>query len=309
MNFTLNHLWFQNECVLGNDYSELLVSSIQISKKEWRVSNYNKSIISTDEFEDCEGEKLQFLPNFKLVQNSSVSNFFTSNMIDIPKCLKNSYSLYKPIFELPHLKFLNILMRRGYKEKIYTTVLRLFIKSVMHPDSANNFNTLTYSWVALLPFFNSIFLSNKPVYNSLKFLKVNMWDGKSVTTKYLSESAPLVMSNFLVTKLERYKPTFLFKVQKVDKSTRKHSRGKSGKYVILWKYVPVYRRLYAVLRWLVQDIKFQKAHKFELKFLQSLNLLLSSSHSSLIIKFRNFNHNFVFKNFKKTLLKTLCTVS
>jgi hypothetical protein len=74
------------------------------------------------------------------------------------------------------------------------------------------------------------------------------------------------MSAFLTDQLGGYKPTFMFKVQKVDKSTRKHSRGKSGKYVILWKYVPVYKRLYVVLRWLIQDMTFQKARKFELKF-------------------------------------------
>jgi hypothetical protein len=54
---------------------------------------------------------------------------------------------------------------------------------------------------------------------------------------------------------------------------------------------------------------FQKARKFELKFWQALNLVNNSSKNSLIIKFRNFNHNFVFKNFKKTLLQNLNTVS
>jgi hypothetical protein len=64
-----------------------------------------------------------------------------------------------------------------------------------------------------------------------------------------------------------------------------------------------------VLRWLIQDMTFQKARKFELKFWQALNLVNNSSKNSLIIKFRNFNHNFVFKNFKKTLLQNLNTVS
>jgi hypothetical protein len=48
--------------------------------------------------------------------------------------------------------------------------------------------------------------------------------------------------------LEEYFPIFSFYVRKVDKGVRKNSRGKSGKYVIIWKYTPPYKRLYVLLR-------------------------------------------------------------
>ena len=312
--FNLNYLWYKAGNKRVSVYSDLVISSLRMLNSKTTKWEINESIIpqlNTDEFENDYNEKLEFIPNFKLKQRSSISNFFASHMIDIPRCLKTSYSLYKPIYELPHLKFLNILMRRGYKEKIFTTILKIFIKNTMHPSYSSLNNTTTYSWLTLVPVFNSTLLINQQFYSSLSLEKVDI-DGRGeqfIENRYLEEHPELTMSQFLSNSLERYKPTFIFKVQKIDKSTRKHSRGKSGKYVILWKYVPVYKRLYTVLRWLIRDITFQKAHKFEIKFWQALNLVLSASSNSLIIKFRNFNHNFVFKNFKKTLLQTLRTVS
>ena len=314
IDFNLNYLWYKSGNERINVYSDLVISSLRTLNSKttrWEISENVVSQLNTDEFENDYSEKLEFIPSFKLTQRSSVSNFFASHMIDIPRCLKTSYSLYKPIYELPHLKFLNILMRRGYKEKIFTTVLRTFIKNTMHPSYNTLSNSPAYSWVTLVPVFNATFLINQQFYNSFSLEKINI-DSKNdqfIEGKYLEERVESTMSQFLNSSLEKYKPTFIFKVQKIDKSTRKHSRGKSGKYVILWKYVPFYKRLYTVLRWLIRDITFQKAHKFEIKFWQALNLVLSGSGNSLIIKFRNFNHNFVFKNFKKTLLQTLKTVS
>jgi hypothetical protein len=83
--------------------------------------------LATDEFENELEERTEFLPNLVTIRRGSIANFFTTNMIDIPRCLKKSYSLYKPIFELPHLKFLNILMRHGKKEQIFSTVFKTFV--------------------------------------------------------------------------------------------------------------------------------------------------------------------------------------
>jgi len=41
------------------------------------------------------------------------------------------------------------------------------------------------------------------------------------------------LDKMLFTKLSDYSPLFSFYIRKVDKSIRKHSRGKSGKYTIM----------------------------------------------------------------------------
>lgn len=309
-NHDFTYLWFNTEFLNSSMYADVLSEFDTYSVEEPEEDIYSSLRITTDEFEDNFENRLNLLPNFKIRRRSSISTFFSTNMIDIPRCLKTSYSLYKPIYELPHLKLLNILMRHGMKEKIFTTVFKIFVKNALHPKLESTDTRNVRSWLSLLPVFNSSLLTDTSIYvyfrvNKLKYSNFNY----NINSHYLNTTQSLTMSSFLLNHLEQYKPTFIFKVQKVDKTTRKHSRGKSGKYVVLWKYVPVYKRFYAVLRWLIQDIDLQKAYKFELKFWQALNSVLNKSSSSLIIRFRNFNHNFVFKNFKKTLLKTLYTVS
>lgn len=310
LNYTFNYEWFKTEDDPINKYLELALGTVVAkNRKLLGVASFYYDLYN-DEFENEIDEQISFIPNYRLKQKSSISNFFSNNSIDIPRCFNNSYSLYKPIYETPHLKFLNILMRHGNKEKIFTTILRIFVTKNLHPTRYQT-NISNYgAWLTLSPILASVLISNNISSSSFKF---NKWCLNSLRQTIQADSIaskqPLTMSAFLTEQLGGYKPTFMFKVQKVDKSTRKHSRGKSGKYVILWKYVPVYKRLYVVLRWLIQDMTFQKARKFELKFWQALNLVNNSSKNSLIIKFRNFNHNFVFKNFKKTLLQNLNTVS
>jgi hypothetical protein len=56
------------------------------------------------------------------------------------------------------------------------------------------------------------------------------------------------LQNILFDELTEYVPLFSFYVKRVDKLKRKHSRGKSGKYSIVWKYIPKYKRLLTTLR-------------------------------------------------------------
>ena len=95
--------------------------------------NVNTRLI-TDEFENEFEERVATVPQTYRFEQSSISNFFSTNMIDIPRCLQKSYSLYKPIFTTPHLKFLNIIMRHGCKEQIFASVFKIFIKHYLHPN-------------------------------------------------------------------------------------------------------------------------------------------------------------------------------
>ena len=52
----------------------------------------------------------------------------------------------------------------------------------------------------------------------------------------------------LLELLTQNQPLFSLKTKRVDKLRFKHSRGKSGKYTVEWKYIPRYRRMDVVLR-------------------------------------------------------------
>jgi hypothetical protein len=70
--------------------------------------------------------------NFLFLTQSTITSFFTSNLIDIPITLKTSSSLFYKSFELPLLRFTNYLMRgglRGPALKNFTKAMFLFSKT------------------------------------------------------------------------------------------------------------------------------------------------------------------------------------
>ena len=55
------------------------------------------------------------------------------------------------------------------------------------------------------------------------------------------------MRNVVLTNINKIDPIFSFYVYKVDKAIYKNSRGRSGKYTFIWKYLPPYKRRQLVL--------------------------------------------------------------
>ena len=117
----------------------------------------------------------------------------------------------------------------------------------------------------------------------------------------------VIFQKFLLL-LENYFPIFSFFVRRVNKDLRKNSRGKSGKYMVVWKYIPSYKRLYITMRWFLKDLKFQKPLTLEGRLYQILEALFLSPELSFLHKVRQFTHRYVFKHFKKTLLRSLKSV-
>jgi hypothetical protein len=64
--------------------------------------------------------------NYLNLRKFSFTTFFTSNLIDVPICFKKIKSIKTKNFELFFLKFSNIIMREGKKEKILRIILNSF---------------------------------------------------------------------------------------------------------------------------------------------------------------------------------------
>lgn len=107
------------------------------------------------------------------------------------------------------------------------------------------------------------------------------------------------------------KPNIIFSyfVYSVDKNVRKFSRGKSGKYTFVWKYIAPYKRIFLSMRLFVKSLKFKNEKKFYKNFLNSLFFLDNNFYRSFLWKFKNYTHNFVFKNFKKSSMLSLKTIN
>jgi hypothetical protein len=133
-------------------------------------------------------------------------------------------------------------------------------------------------------------------------------DGE-ITKNRLETKNSHFFKDVIVEQFEDFYPLFNFYIQKTDKSKIKNSRGKISKLKLLWKYVPPYKRFYQALRWLLKDLKFQKSNLFSLRLYNVFETFCLTPQLSFLWKLRNFVHFYVFRNFKKTLLRTLKSTS
>lgn len=237
-------------------------------------------------------------------------------MIDIPQEFKKSKSLYSDSMRTPHLRLTTMLMRRGrkaYIANLYSTAIHSLSKKftgeaedeLSYSEWRLQYNVLSNCSISYSPVETNQFVFNRRLPSievTDKFKQVNCSSYYEATTDYW-------VYHLIQEDLASYLPIFSFYIRKIDKLKRKHSRGKSGKYTIVWKYVPKYKRFITVLRWLVRDIRFQKFRTFGERLLRSLETFILNPSSHLVFKLRNFVHTFVFQHHKKTLLKNLRSVS
>ena len=248
---------------------------------------------------------------FLFRRHSSIKSFFNSQFVDIPVCFQKSKSLYALTFEIPFLKMINILMRSGLKTKILANITSSF--STVLLNLYPSFTNPTYfNWVMLHYILNTFLIDSRsqPFYVKLpKDLQLPVYKGDRIEAENYYPNSKVFLKTFFLYTLQPFLPIFSFYIRKVDKSIRKNSRGKSGKYSIIWKYVPTYKRLYVVIRWLLRDLKFQKLQSFEARLVQILETFFYKPQTSFLVRLRKFVHNFVFYNFKQTLLKHLKSTS
>ena len=102
LNFFLSSFFLINNQIEANSVYESLNQNKLINLKEQKNFKY-----------------------FQYLKKSSFIYFFIENLIDVPTAFKNIKSLRTKSFELPALRFLNMLMKHGKKEKIF----KIFWKS------------------------------------------------------------------------------------------------------------------------------------------------------------------------------------
>lgn len=255
-----------------------------------------------------------FLYRFDYLNESSIKSFFNSQLVDVPLCFKKSKSLYSQTFEMPRRKLTNILMRSGRKSLVRLLIGRVFIRFIR-----TFFKITRYSQVLRWSYMH--YITDFLHLTSDSSLANAQWGVESPLSRpyngYFSESTLTIPKRISVEKyilkgLKPYNPLFSFYIRKLDKGARRNTRGKVGmlgKYVIIWKYVPTYKRIYVSLRWLLRDLRFQKSHFFIDRFFKILETFFLTPQKTFLARFRRFIHGHVFYSYKKTLLKTLKSVS
>ena len=321
------HWYYISKINFNNSNFYFLVNNFFINYKNFDIfslnfnnSNLNMYIKNIDSKNLLPNEynhnslDFSFLNNFLYIRNSSFINFFLNNLIDVPICFKKSSSLKDKNFDLPLLKFSNFLMWEGKREKtikILFNSFRFFFKFFKFNDLKKSYEFI--NWFNLYIFTNNLNLSFK---NNLHF-NLNFNFENSVLLNYSNTLTNLektinisfFLKNYLYLLLSKVYPIFSYFIYSVDKNIRKYSRGKSGKYTFIWKFIAPYKRIKLATRWIIKDIKFYQSRKFNERLIKTFENLYFSPDKSFAWKSKIFSHNYVFKNFRKTLMSSLRTTS
>jgi hypothetical protein len=183
----------------------------------------------------------------------TLSSFFASQLVDVPRTFLKSKSLFTPTARLPKQKLINLLMRHGLRLRTVKTYSLALSQLTRVGASSPARDVRGSSWRSFyIALTNSTLQMNAQnvTLNNLCDPKRSYTDTRNVRfslSKYsILKQEP--SQTLLFNRLSDFIPLFSFFIKKVDKNKRKHSRGKSGKYQIIWKYVPRYKRLLIVLR-------------------------------------------------------------
>ena len=129
-----------------------------------------------------------------------------------------------------------------------------------------------------------------------------MIEGKSIT----NECDPSLIFFNNISKLT---PIFSFYIYKVDKKIYKNSRGRSGKFTFIWKYVSPYKRLFLVMHWLIKELRSSPGRSLNDRIIHILKTVILTPEKTSAFKIRKFSHNYVYMNCRKTLAETYVTTT
>lgn len=277
------------------------------NKNNFNISEENSYLLNENEFFSDD----KFFKKYTHLRKSTFIDFFLTNLIDIPICFKKSKSLKRKNFEFFFLKFTNLLMRRGKKEQIFSFLLKAFSDFFYVQFEILKFNKWEISWFEVFFFFNF----------NIKLKYLNTWSEKlpfsekllnfdfTLNENFKELDSRSFFKNFLYSKLTQFSPIFNYFVYNIDKNVRKYTRGKSGKYVFVWKYIAPYKRSYLTYRWFLKELKFDENRYFHKRLCNLFHILTYNIKQTFAWKSKNYTYAFIFKNFRKSLMTNLQTIA
>ena len=120
--------------------------------------------------------------------------------------------------------------------------------------------------------------------------------------------AQFSFENHILSLFKQIKPIFSFYIYDVGKMAWKHSRGKTGRFKLIWKYIPQYKRLLRLIQWFNKEFRSLPFKNLNQKIFNLLLIYTFNFKKTLSYKITKFSHNYVYKNFKFSFLKTLRTI-
>lgn len=269
-------------------------------------------------------DQFNLLKKYLYVKYSPFLNFFITNQLDTPICFKKTKSLEKKNSKLTLIKFVNFLTIDGKKEKyikFFFKAINLFfnkntnLKNIEMKNSFFFINHFNYNWKTVLFYISSFF--NYSLNNQFNFFNFkneefennyllnynkNQYDSTRVDNFFKN------FKDYIYKLLIPIIPVFNFFVYNVDKNIRKFTRGKSGKFIFIWKYIPHHKRNNLILKLLKKNITFNEGKYYFLKIFNLLSQIIYYPKKNFLNKSKVFISNYVYKNFKQNLMVKMQTM-
>jgi hypothetical protein len=252
--------------------------------------------------------------SFEYLITSKFYSFFITNNVDVPRFFRGIRSIKRPINEVGYLKLNNYLMRDGKKLK----TLQLLNKTLFDLTTEfTSLNELVYktpsNWKDLYITYNFITWTSSEVgdnYNQFFLDKDEIVDMGNINTKaYKNIVTAWRLKTILFKNIHNLLPIFSFYIYKVDKQIFKNTRGKSGKYTFIWKYVTQYKRIFLVMYWLLKELRLMQGRALPDRLAQLLRGFIFNPNNTWIYKIKKFSTNYVYRNCRHTLAEHYRTVT
>ena len=248
--------------------------------------------------------------NFWYLKERTFTSFFRENNVDVPRCFRKTLSVRRANNEINLLKLNNYIMRNGQRISVFTNLSSILNLEFNNPIYlGDRIIKTTYSWRSIFIILNS----------SLRF-KTNTFilpPLKETTTPYNNLISPITkdilpiwdQNKWIFKNLYNLLPIFSFYIYKVDKKIFKNTRGKSGKFTFIWKYVTSYKRMFLVMHWLSKELKIKPGRNFKERLTTLIQTITSSPELTWIFKVKKFSHNYIYRNSRKTLAENYRSVT
>jgi hypothetical protein len=79
--------------------------------------------------------------------------------------------------------------------------------------------------------------------------------------------------------------------------------------VFIWKYIAPYKRKYLLFKWFLKEVKFDESRNISTRLQNLFSNLTYNFKNTYAYRSKNFTYFYIFKNFKKSLMTSLRTLS
>jgi hypothetical protein len=288
--------------------------NIRLQKFTKQVNNQliknKQSHINNSTWEDVHDEWFIFQKHEHLTSRS-FSIFFNAHQIDVPVCFSKSYSLLRASKELSIFSLITYFMRHGQRLKTQTCFLNAINYLLLNNVNYISKQTIPLTtWRTVYATLQTLYFTSRKQYTTTQAFSNHTLKNDH----YLMKNAKHIQTHSsifsaLYKSLTELQPLFSFYIYKVDKKIFKNTRGKSGKFTFIWKYLAPYKRLSWVMYWLAKEIKLRPSRTLTQRLHLLLNDLLYSPEKTWVFKVKRFSYNYVYRNCRNTLAETYRTAT